>query len=330
MAAHRRKIILDTDPGVGIPGTDADDPLALLLALGHPNLDLLAVTTIFGNTPPVLGARGAAKVLTEAGRLDVPVAVGMSSRLDGTLHPELSAAYAGVRGTEGNITLPEGGIFEEHAVDLIIRLARENQGQVTVVAIGPQTNLAMALLKEPKLAGWLEGIVFMGGGLGLDLKYGRGNITPVAECNINFDAPAADIVFRSGAPLTMIGLDVTNPTKDVVLSSAAIRDVDPGQSPVAPLFRKICDTYLDAPMFDWADGCVLYDPLAVAVAAEPEIGAYQDMLLAVETRGEHTLGQTVPVRGKVPNVKVMVDVDGKVVVPKMLERMLDAGRGKSF
>jgi purine nucleosidase len=85
--ASRRGIILDTDPGVGIPGIDADDPLALLLALGDPRLELLAVTTIFGNTPPALGARGAAKVLAVAGRPEIPVAAGMATRLDGTLHP---------------------------------------------------------------------------------------------------------------------------------------------------------------------------------------------------------------------------------------------------
>ena len=322
-----RAIILDTDPGVGIPGTDADDPLALLLALGDPRLELLAVTTVFGNTPPQLGARGAAAVLATAGRTDVPVAAGMGCRLDGTLHPVLAEAYRGPRGREGAIALPDldRSVVDEHAVDLIIRTARERPGEVTVVAIGPQTNLAMALLKEPRLAEWLQAVVFMGGGLGLNATYGRGNITPVAECNIHFDAPAADVVFRSGVPLTMIGLDVTNPATGVLLGTEAIGRVDPAGSPVARLFRSVCQTYLDAPMFDWADGCVLYDPLAVAAAADPNLGRYEDMALVVETAGDHTLGQTVPDPAGTPNVRVMVDVDGAAAVPPMLATMLSAG-----
>lgn len=322
----RRKIILDTDPGVGIPGTDADDPLALLLALGDERLELLAVTTIFGNTPPLLGARGAAAVLQAAGREDVPVAAGMSRRLDGTLHPTLEEAYRGARGHDGDIPLPaaEQAVVPEHAVDLIIRLARENPGEVTFVAIGPQTNLAMAILKEPLLPKWLAGVVFMGGGLGIDPKWGRGNVTPVAECNIAFDAAAADVVFRSGVSLTMVGLDVTNPAMGVVMTPAAVEKVDPDSGPVAILFRQICKTYLEAPMFDWTDGCVLYDPLAVAVAADPNLGTYQDMALAVETKGEHTTGQTVPIHGQ-PNVRVMVHVNGTEVSAQMLRHMLVAG-----
>lgn len=328
-----RKIILDTDPGVGIPGTDADDPLALLLALGDSRLELLAVTTIFGNTPPALGARGAAKVLAAAGRPDIPVAAGMATRLDGTLHPILAEAYQGARGKEGAIPLPstEDAVGKEHAVDLIIRLARENMHQLTIVPIGPQTNVAMALLKEPHLAEWLHSIVFIGGGLGLDPTYGRGNITPVAECNIFFDAPAADIVFRSGASLTMVGLDVTNPNSGIALSTKGITDVKPDSSSVAALFREICKTYLSAPMFHWTDGCILYDPLAVLVAADPTLGKTQDMALAVETRGEHTLGQTVPVADKsmAPNVRVLVEIDGASVVPSMLAAMLAAGQPNS-
>jgi inosine-uridine nucleoside N-ribohydrolase len=323
----RRKIILDTDPGVGVPGSDADDPLALLLALGDPRLELLAVTTVFGNTPPVLGARGAAAVLAAAGRTDIPIAVGMAERLDGTLHPVLTHAYAGARGRVGSILLPSAAdaIVDEHAVDLIIRTARESPGEITLVAIGPQTNIATALLREPRLSQWLDSIVFMGGGLGLQPTYGRGNITPVAECNIHFDAPAAEIVFRSGIPLTMVGLDVTNPATGMVLSSAAIAGVDPARSPVAGLFRAVCQTYLDAPMFDWTDGCVLYDPLAVAVAADPGLGTYTDMALVVETLGQHTLGQTVPAPHAHPNIRVMTDVDGPALVPSMLTTILAAG-----
>lgn len=113
--------------------------MALLLALGDPRLKLLAVTTIFGNTPPALVARGATKVLAAARRPDIPNAAGMATRLDGTLHPILADAYQGLRGKQGAIPLPsaEEAVVEEHAVDLITRLARENMHQLTIVAIGP-------------------------------------------------------------------------------------------------------------------------------------------------------------------------------------------------
>ncbi len=105
-ATRRRKIILDTDPAVGIPGTDADDPLALMLAIKHPGLHLLGVTTVFGNCPPALGARSAAAVLRAAGREDIPVAIGMGTSMAGGLPHALIEAYAGQRGRPGGFPCP--------------------------------------------------------------------------------------------------------------------------------------------------------------------------------------------------------------------------------
>lgn len=322
-----RRIILDTDPGVGIPGTDADDPIALLLALADPRLELLGVTTIFGNCPPTLGARGAQAVLEAAGAGRIPVSVGMATRLSGSLPPELIEAYAGSRGREGRIALPtlEGSITGQHAADFIIEQVHDHPGEVTLVAVGPMTNIALALLKDPSIRDEIPAIVFMGGALGLDPQYGRGNVTPVAECNIWYDAPAADIVFRSGVDLTMVSLDVTNPNKGVVLSDEAIRSLDADAGGVEGLLAAICATYLEAPMFDWAHGCVLYDPLAMAVAADPAIGAYERLGLAVETTGTYTTGQTV-VRPGEPNVTAMVDVDGRAVVDSILATILNLSK----
>jgi inosine-uridine nucleoside N-ribohydrolase len=318
-----RKIIIDTDPGVGIPGTDADDPIALLLALADPRLDLVGITTTFGNCPPTLGARGAAAVLSAAGRPDIPVAVGIGTPLSGELPASLQEAYRGSRGREGRIVLPslESAASGVTAVQFIIDTVRANPGEVTIVAIGPQTNLAMALLTEPALKDELASIVLMGGGIGVEPRYGRGNVTSVAECNIYFDPQAADIVFNSGVELTMVGLDVTNPTTGLLLGEASIRAIDTGASPVAELFAAICATYLDAPMFDVAHGCVLYDPLAVAVAADPALGSFQRMAIGIETRGTLTLGQTVPLRDQPANVNVMVDVDGPAVVDSILTQI---------
>lgn len=320
-----RKIILDTDPGVGIPGTDADDPIALLLALADPRLELLGVTTIFGNCPPALGARGARAVLEAAGRPDVPISVGMATRLSGDLPGDLDAIYAGPRGHEGRIPLPDlaSSVTGCHAADFLIETIHAHPGGVTIVAIGPQTNIAFALLKDPSIRDEIESIVFMGGALGRDPIYGRGNVTPVAECNVWYDAAAADIVFRSGIDLTMVSLDVTNPAMGVVLSEATIRAFDPAATGAAGMLAAICETYLDAPMFDWAHGCVLYDPLAMAAAADPELGRYEELAVGVEVAGSLAYGQTVPMRDSTPNLRAMVEVDGSAVVDDIVRRILN-------
>ena len=321
-ASLRRKIILDTDPAVGIPGTDADDPLALMLALKDPRLDLIGVTTVFGNCPPALGARCAALVLRAAGREDVPIAIGMGTRMNGELPQRLRDAYAGGRGRPGRIDLPELSGPHMHAVDFLIETVLANPGEVTIVAVGAQTNIALALVKEPRLREQIHSIIFMGGALGLEPRYGRGNITSVAECNIWFDPQAADIVFKSGIDLTMVSLDVTNPSTGMVLTETAIRAVDPDSSSLASLFADICATYLEAPMFDWANGCVLYDPLAVAVAADPGIASFQEMAVGVETSGALSLGQTVPMREQIPNMRVCVSVDGTRTVKEIVATIL--------
>jgi inosine-uridine nucleoside N-ribohydrolase len=127
-----------------------------------------------------------------------------------------------------------------HAVDLLVETVRRYPGEVTIVAIGPQTNVALALLKEPRLRDEIASIVFMSGALGLVPKFGRGNITPVAECNIWFDPQAADIIFRSGTDLTMVSLDVTNPSTGMLLPEEAFRNVDPPRDRRWPRCSSMC------------------------------------------------------------------------------------------
>lgn len=320
------KVLIDTDPGVGIPGTDADDPIALLFALADPRLDVLAVTSTFGNCPPWLTARGARKVLDTAGREDIPVARGIPLPLKGHLAEQLITAYRGERGRVGKIDLPElpetpEATLYPTAPAQIIKTIEEHPGEVTIIALGPQTNLATALLMRPDIAKDVPEIVFMGGALGINATFGRGNVTPVAECNMYFDPTAADIVLNAGIPLRMVSLDVTNPETGTILRSETIKEVDPEASPVNRLFHDICATYLEKPMFDWGDGCVLYDPLAVAAAADPSLGTYKEMVVEVETEGRYSVGQTIALREGNPNVKVMVDVDGTKAVDEIVRQI---------
>ncbi|HEY0209593.1 nucleoside hydrolase [Acerihabitans sp.] len=309
------KIIIDTDPAIGIPGTDADDPIAIMLALRDPRLELMAITTVFGNCPPLLGARCASRILQVAGRSDIPVAAGMATPMGGTLPALLQQAYAGPRGRKGSIALPEADASHcgLHASELIIDLVRKHPGEITLVCIGAQSNLALALVKAPDIAPLIKQVVMMAGALGLDATWGRGNITPVAECNIWFDPQAADIVFRSGIPLSMVSLDVTNAAAGLVLTREHLQDIAEN-TPLTALFKQVCATYFDAPMFDWSEGCVLYDPLAVAVAADATVGTFEEMAIGIETAGRLTLGQTVPLRDAPPNVRVCTGIDGRKVV----------------
>lgn len=319
MTSMPRKIIIDTDTAVGIPGTDADDAIAIYLALADPRLEVIGITTTFGNCPPQLSARCARSILQAVGRHDVPIAVGSPSPISGELPTVLSDAYAGARGHAGRIALPERAGDDEAgaADDYIIRAVRAHPGELTLVLLGPQTNLARALMKEPSIAEEIGSVVFMGGGLGLDPVYGRGNVTDYAECNVYFDPEAVSIVFESGIPLKMIGLDVTNPNTGLVLTEAMIAEID-RTSAAMELFGQICDTYLDSPMFRHDGGCVLYDPLAIAAAADPQLGTYERLALGVETSDRDNRGQTFREHPAPMNVDVMTGVDGAAAVREMI------------
>lgn len=318
-----RKIIIDTDPAIGIPGTDADDPIAIMLALQDPRLELMAITTVFGNCPPLLGARCATRILQVAGRTDIPVAVGQATTMGGTLPGLLHKAYQGPRGREGSIALPaaETSHCGQHASELIIELVRKHPREITLVCIGAQSNLALALIKAPDIAPLIKEVVMMAGALGMDPIWGRGNITPVAECNIWFDPQAADIVFRSGIPLSMVSLDVTNAATGLVLTPEHLTTVA-NDKPLNTLFREVCACYFDAPMFDWSEGCVLYDPLAVAVAADASVGVFEEMAIGIETEGRLTVGQTVPLRDVSANTRVCIKIDGQKIVGDIIRTIV--------
>jgi len=318
-----RKIIIDTDPAIGIPGTDADDPIAIMLALQDPRLELMAITTVFGNCPPLLGARCATRILQAAQRTDIPVAVGQALPLSGTLPELLQKAYQGPRGREGSIALPapEASHCGQHASELIIDMVRKYPGQITLVCIGAQSNLALALIKAPEIAPLIKEVVMMAGALGMEPKWGRGNITPVAECNIWFDPQAADIVFRSGIPLSMVSLDVTNAATGLVLTREHLAN-RAEDKPLNTLFKQVCAIYCDAPMFDWSEGCVLYDPLAVAVTADASVGVFAEMAIGIETTGQLTVGQTVPLRDKPANVRVCTRIDGQAIVNNIVRTIV--------
>src|SRR5207237_5271730 len=191
-----RKIILDCDPG-------HDDAMAILLAHGNPEIELLAITTVAGNQTLDKTSLNARRVATVAGIRDVPV----RAASDGPMIRELKTAahIHGESGLDGpSFGEPTVPLDERHAVDLIIELLMQSNGDITLVPTGPLTNIAMALRKEPRIVRKARKIILMGG------AYTRGNTTPAAEFNIAADPEAAAIVFTAGWPLTMVGVDLTH------------------------------------------------------------------------------------------------------------------------
>ena len=229
--ADRRAIIIDTDPG-------QDDAVALLLALASPELDVLGICAVAGNVPLPLTQRNARMICELAGRTDMAVHAGA----DRPLKQELVTAehVHGRTGLDGpSLPEPTMPLRDQHAVDFTISTVMERaEGEVTLCALGPLTNLALALQKEPALAPRLREIVLMGGGF-----FEGGNITPAAEFNIYVDPEAAAIVFGAGIPLTVMPLDVTHKALTTRMRVEAFRSmgtaVGKARGRIARLFRAL-------------------------------------------------------------------------------------------
>src|SRR2546430_9533091 len=216
------RVIIDTDPGV-------DDALALLLAMRSPELKIEAITPVAGNVPLELSLPNALRMVEIAGRTDIPVAVGAKAPL---LRRLVTAAYAHGENGLGGAVFPEPKIkpVAEPAAKFISQIVRKYPGEVTLITIGPLTNIATALNMDSELARMVKSLVMMGGSLS------GGNITPAAEFNVYVDPEAARIVFQSGIPITMVGLDVTRKTS---LTDEHVRILEAGQNPVSQAAAKI-------------------------------------------------------------------------------------------
>src|SRR5205823_296553 len=223
------RIILDTDPGI-------DDALALFLALSSPWVKLEAITTVSGNVGVNFTTRNALALLELADRTDIPVARGSSRPL--LCEPGHAAFVHGDNGL-GGLVLPEPHIqpLEQHAVDVIIQKIMNAPGEITLVAIGPLTNVALALRREPRLAQQVREVVIMGGALRVP-----GNDTPAAEFNIYADPHAAHIVLHGGWPVRLISLDVTMQTH---MSREQVNTLTRSGSSVMRAMRQMLDFYFD-------------------------------------------------------------------------------------
>ncbi|MDQ1389649.1 MAG: pyrimidine-specific ribonucleoside hydrolase [Acidobacteriaceae bacterium] len=271
------RVIIDTDPGV-------DDALALLLAMRSPELKIEAITPVAGNVPLELTLPNALRMVEIAGRADIPVAVGAKAPLMRRL---VTAAYAHGENGLGGAVFPEPKIHpvNQPAAELIRQIVRKFPGEVTLLTIGPLTNIATALNLDPELAGMVRAIVMMGGSLS------GGNITPAAEFNIYVDPEAARIVFQSGIPITMVGLDVTRKTS---LTEEHQRQLQAGQNPVSQAAATIARNALQHNRErGFVVGPNMHDSLAVAGFIDPSLLKLKEYYIDVETTGELTAGETL-------------------------------------
>jgi len=276
-AGGAQRVIIDTDPGV-------DDALALLLAMRSPELKIEAITPVAGNVPLDFTLPNALRMVEIAGRTDIPVAAGAKVPLMRRL---VTAQYAHGENGLGGAVFPEPKLkpANESAAEMIRQIVRKYPHEVSLITLGPLTNVAAALNSDGELAGLIKSLIMMGGSLS------GGNITPAAEFNIYVDPEAARVVFQSGIPLRMVGLDITRKTS---LTDEHYKVLQAAQNPVSQAAAKIARNAIDHTRSQgFTVGPNMHDSLAVAAFINPSLVKWKDYYVDVETTGELTAGQTL-------------------------------------
>jgi inosine-uridine nucleoside N-ribohydrolase len=307
-----RKIIIDTDPG-------QDDAVAILLALASPDeIEVLGLTAVAGNVPLALTHKNARIICELAGRVDVPVYAGCDAPLK---RPLVTAEHVhGKTGLDGpDLPDPVMQLADGHAVDFIIETLRaRDAGTVTLCPLGPLTNIAMAFQKAPDIVAKVQEIVLMGGAY-----FEVGNITPTAEFNIYVDPEAAEIVFKSGAPITVVPLDVTHKALVTPARNAAFRAIG---TPVGTAVAQMTDFFERFDKEKYASpGAPLHDPCVTAYLIQPDLFTGRHINVEIETGSDLTLGMTVAdwwgVTDRAPNAMFLGDVDADGFFALLTERL---------
>jgi purine nucleosidase len=306
-----RKIIIDTDPG-------QDDALAILLAFGSPELDVLGIVAVAGNVPLKLTQKNARKICELAGKRDAKVFAGAVRPLT---RPLVTAEEVhGKTGLNGpDLPEPKMLLQEKYGVDFIVEtLMAEAAQTVTICALGPLTNIALALIREPRIAPRIKEIVLMGGAY-----FEGGNTTPSAEFNIYVDPQAADVVFRCSVPIVVMPLDVTHKALTTRKRVDAIRKIG---TPVAKAVGELLDYFerFDESKYG-TDGGPLHDPCVIAYLIKPDLFNGRHCNVSVETGSELTMGATAVdwwgVTKRPKNAIVMGDIDADGFFALLTERL---------
>ena len=310
-----KRVIIDTDPGI-------DDTAALLFAFGSAELEVEALTTIFGNVSLEQCTRNALTILQAAGRADIPVYQGVS-RSFGLGDPPYAPYIHGSDGLgDTNPPTPDIEPRPTNAVFEIIRRVLDSPGELTFIALGRLTNLALAINVAPQVAESLQEVVVMGGAVTVP-----GNVTPVATANLWGDPQAADVVYRSGARIAQIGLDVC---REVEFSPEQLQRVWQADTSSTRLLQKavsfIQAAYNSRGRLRNPDGAQFNDVPAMAYAIDPTLFTMRDAFVRIEYRSELTAGQTVAdmegVTGSPPNASVALEVDADRLTAMWVARLI--------
>ena len=304
-----KRIIIDTDPGI-------DDAFAFLLALASPEIKLEALTTTQGNVTIEKATRNALAVLELCNASHIPVAAGSMYPLVQPLR-----ASVDVHGSSGigNSKLPEpkSKPVSQHAVDYLIERMLAEPNEISIFPIGPLTNIAMAIRKEPKFAKAVKELVIMGGAI-----KEFGNVTPLAEFNIFVDPHAAHIVFHAGIPITLIPLDVT---EQCLLKQEHVDRLLKIDSPITRFIKEAVEVYLKFSYDGGYAGSALHDPLTLATIIAPELLTLKEYYVDVDHSGGVAMGKTfADTFGKLKkpaNMKVAMDVRGDDFIELFVQRM---------
>ncbi|MEP6643019.1 MAG: nucleoside hydrolase [Acidobacteriaceae bacterium] len=323
-AAAAKKIIFDTDPGT-------DDALALMLALNSPELDVRAITVVPGNVTAPMGLENALRMVSLANRCDIPVAAGAQHPLFQKL---ITAEFWHGKNGLGDIELPSSKckVDSRFGPDLIIELVHASPHEITLVPVGPLTNIALAIEKDPSIVPLVKEVILMGGSIS------GGNVNAAAEANIYNDPEAAQIVFQAGWPVTMVGLEVGD---KALFTQKYLDQLRQTRGPINDFIAAVLKYLVDLSTKFGSPGTPMYDPSAVAVAIDPTLVKVQEMHVEVETKGEFTRGETVGNRhGEIErnvlhgdryviegvdkvkaNAKVCVDVDADRLLQLFVSRI---------
>ena len=306
-----RKIIIDTDPG-------QDDAVAILLALASPEIDVLGITAVAGNVPLPLTEKNARIVCELAGRPDVRVFAGCDAPL---ARPLVTAEHVhGKTGLDGpQMADPTMPLQDQHAVDFIIQTLREEpSGTVTLVPVGPLTNIATAFQRAPDIIARVREIVLMGGAY-----FAVGNITPAAEFNIYVDPEAAKIVFAAGVPLVVMPLDVTHKALTTRAPIDAFRAMGTRVGDMVAAWTDFFERF-DMAKYG-SEGAPLHDPCTIAYLIDPSLFSGRLINVEIETGSELTLGMTVAdwwgVTDRPKNALFIGDIDAEGFYALLAERL---------
>lgn len=317
----KTRVILDVDTGV-------DDAMAILYALGRPGIQLEACTTVYGNTEVENSTTNTLALLDICGRGDIPVAEGVGRPL---LKPFVKwAGHVHGENGIGGVVLPPApnSAVKEHAIDLLIRMAHENPGEITLLPVSPLTNIALAFSKDPSIAKLFKEVVIMGSNL--TLAGVMGVKSRRVDANFYNDPEAASIVMNSGANIVLVGVDVTN---QVRLDRARIDRIASEGGRPAKTMMEIIEFYYNFYVSNDAHrpkhmprGAGMHDPMAVAVAEDPGLAKMQSLRADIELSGEWTRGQLVaehrPLPNLQPNVRVCTEFAGEEFLDRFSEALI--------